>query len=321
MACDGKWITGLTAPVELVEAAKRVFRVRLGVLSQQVSELLQGDMSDSEGVHQLRVATRRAGASLELFADCVPPRRYRATRKLLRRLRRAAGAIRDWDVFAQMLCKWIQTGRAESEQAGLDYLLGFAQGQRQAGFAALTHTLTKQSRRLPNVIADLLDSVGPPRDGAAQTLCESAQEHLKQLLGELEQATQSPPSDFEQLHQVRIVGKRLRYAIEIFADLYSPELREQLYPAIVQLQELLGSVNDSHVCVQRLSDIQSEFELRWPSRSARLRPGIEALRAHHEVRLGQASAEFAQWCRSWQQLTMHYPPTELLAVGVFSGGE
>ena len=49
--------------------------------------------------HQLRVATRRAGAALEIFRDCLPEKDYQTARKQLRRLRRAAGAARDWDVL------------------------------------------------------------------------------------------------------------------------------------------------------------------------------------------------------------------------------
>jgi len=321
MSHDGKWITGLTAPVELVEAARRVFQARLGIVRQQVTQMLHGEPSDIEAVHQLRVATRRAGASLELFADCVPPRRYKTARKLLRRLRRAAGAVRDWDVFTEMLGGWMQTQRPEAEQAGLDFLLGYSQGQRQAGLTALAKVLAKQAPRVPAVVADLIHSVQPPRDGAAQTLCESAQQHLRGLLTELDEAIHARPSDFEHLHQIRIIAKRLRYAIEIFADLYAPELREQLYPAIVQAQELLGSVNDSHVAVQRLATVQAEVAARLPSRSARLQPGLAALRAYHEARLGQAGAEFARWCDQWQSLIAQYPPTELLAVGLSLGSD
>ena len=36
----------------------------------------------------------------------------------------------------------------------------------------------------------------------------------------------------DELHQLRITGKRLRYAVEVFAGCYGPPLRETLYPAV-----------------------------------------------------------------------------------------
>jgi CHAD domain-containing protein len=52
-------------------------------------------------------------------------------------------------------------------------------------------------------------------------------------------------------HRVRILGKRLRYAMEIFADCFPPEFNEQYYPTVEEMQEILGRANDSHVACER----------------------------------------------------------------------
>src|SRR5207244_2148550 len=57
--------------------------------------------------------------------------------------------------------------------------------------------------------------------------------------------------DYAHLHQVRIQGKRLRYAMEVFADCFAADFKEELYPQIEEMQEILGSANDSHVGAQR----------------------------------------------------------------------
>ena len=46
------------------------------------------------------------------------------------------------------------------------------------------------------------------------------------------------------LHEFRIAGKKLRYAMEVFASAFGPQFREELYSIIEQLQEKLGAVND-----------------------------------------------------------------------------
>ena len=48
---------------------------------------------------------------------------------------------------------------------------------------------------------------------------------LTELLGELHDKATSDLRDYGHLHQVRIAGKRLRYALEVFADCFGPNLR------------------------------------------------------------------------------------------------
>src|SRR5215831_7032142 len=96
---EGKWISDLAAETPLVDAARRVLSIRLEVVRDWLGLALREPDKDPEHVHQLRVGTRRAGAALEIFAPCLPEKVYDAARRHLRRLRRAAGAARDWDVF------------------------------------------------------------------------------------------------------------------------------------------------------------------------------------------------------------------------------
>src|SRR5437763_965344 len=96
---DGKWISGLTPDTPLGEAAREVLAVRLGVVAECLPPAVGGADGDPEHVHRLRVATRRAAAALRIFADCLPGKARKATRRRLRAVRRAAGEARDWDVF------------------------------------------------------------------------------------------------------------------------------------------------------------------------------------------------------------------------------
>src|SRR3954451_20772642 len=100
---DGKWIDGLHADTPLPDAARRVLAVRLEVVRDKLPLAIHKSEEDIEYVHHLRVGTRRAGAALEIFGPCRPDKVYKAARKQLRRMRRAAGAARDWDVFLTSL--------------------------------------------------------------------------------------------------------------------------------------------------------------------------------------------------------------------------
>ena len=51
-------------------------------------------------------------------------------------------------------------------------------------------------------------------------------------------------SDLSALHQFRIRGKQLRYTLELLAPAFGPELRDEHYPIVEELQEQLGRIND-----------------------------------------------------------------------------
>jgi CHAD domain-containing protein len=252
---------------------------------------------DSEHVHQLRVGTRRAGAALRLFANCLPARLYKKTRKALRTIRRSAGEARDWDVFLEML--QVRLTKAPLKQRrGLDFLLGFAHGQRVLAQEHLRQAhgekADKFTRDIQQVIEEL-DAAEP----SGQTLSDLAVPMLTQLLSELESAARADLQDYEALHQVRILGKQLRYAMEIFESCFASELRQRYYPAIVEMQEILGMANDSYAAYQRLNSLRSRLMRTQPKQWPQYREGIEALLAFHERRLPLQRKKFVKWWQAW----------------------
>jgi CHAD domain-containing protein len=118
--------------------------------------------------------------------------------------------------------------------------------------------------------------------------------------------------DYAQLHQVRIAGKRLRYAMEVFADCFDPEFRETLYPRIEQMQEILGRANDSHVAIERLIDLREHLRMICPTAWPRLHLGFEQLLRAHQRRLPQDRRRFLQWWSEWHPTGSEAVMTSLL---------
>src|SRR5690348_13755555 len=96
---QGKWISALKPETPVEAAARHVLFARLEVVKDYLPRAALEADKDIEYVHQLRVGTRRADAALRIFADCLPKKSYRRGRRRLKRIRRAAAAARDWDVF------------------------------------------------------------------------------------------------------------------------------------------------------------------------------------------------------------------------------
>src|SRR6516165_2489416 len=203
----GKWISGLTADTPLADAARRVLTVRLELVRDALPPALHEAEQDPEHVHQLRVATRRARAALDIFADCLPPKAYKRVRRELRDLRRAAGEARDWDVFLLALAERQRKPPAR-QRPGLDFLTGYALSRRLAAQDHLLAAGEKQPFASDRLLAETVAAVHRPHvNGTARVLMDLARPTLGALLGELEEAAGRDLHDYAHLHQVRIMGK------------------------------------------------------------------------------------------------------------------
>jgi CHAD domain-containing protein len=122
---------------------------------------------------------------------------------------------------------------------------------------------------------------------------------LVRLVQELEDAAVQDLDDYDHLHQMRIIGKRLRYAMEVFADCFAEKFRKEVYPAVEEMQEILGHANDSHVAAGRLRLIRDRARASCPKDWPRFQPGIEALLRYHRARLPRERRRFVDWWRTW----------------------
>ncbi len=89
-------IPDLTADVSYGEAAAKVISVRADELTRQARGVL--DTGDIDRVHDMRVATRRLRAALEVFEPCFPGKPHRQALREVKRLADGLGERRDRDV-------------------------------------------------------------------------------------------------------------------------------------------------------------------------------------------------------------------------------
>ena len=131
---EGKWFSDLGAGTPLAEAARSVLTTRLEIVGKYLDEVAKAENGDPENIHQLRVSSRRATAGLELLVDCFPSKIQTKAKKELKRLRRAAGGARDWDVFLHSL-KMRSVPRPM--RSALDLVIGYALAQHESAKAQL----------------------------------------------------------------------------------------------------------------------------------------------------------------------------------------
>ena len=89
-------IPGLSADDSYAEAAVKVISVRAAEMTREARGVL--DTGDIERVHDMRVATRRLRAALEVFEPCFPRKPYRKVLREVKALADGLGERRDRDV-------------------------------------------------------------------------------------------------------------------------------------------------------------------------------------------------------------------------------
>src|SRR5262249_6962446 len=190
------------------------------------------------------------------FSPVLPEKVHRRARRTLRAVRRAAGEARDWDVF----CLDLRRRAAKStvrDRSGLDFLTGYAAGQRDAAQVHLVEAGRRQEERLRDVVAAALRTID--ENNWPASFADMGRSLLRDLIQELSWAASRNLDDYEHLHQVRILGKQLRYAMEVFESCFSREFRAELYPRVEEMQEVLGLANDSHVAIGRLETLRERM--------------------------------------------------------------
>src|SRR5262249_55150583 len=187
-------------------------------------------------------------------------------------------------------------------RAGLDCLVGEVVAKREAGRLQREEAGKNLPLAFERFLAETVAAVHKPNDPRLRTLADLALPRLTGLLRELDEAASLDLEDHAHLHQIRILCKRLRYAMEVFADCFAPAFRAELYSAVEAMQEILGNANDSFVACRRLDALSARLQALAPVEWKRLRPGLEGLRQYHQSRLSQEQERFqdgwSRWCQS-----------------------
>jgi CHAD domain-containing protein len=215
------------------------------MLGRQVTTLLAHDPGtrlggDTEDLHQMRVAVRRLRTILRVAQPLLDPEWTGPLRAELAWLGEALGPARDLDVQAAYFRQEAATLKSHDRRP-LERFIEHLRREREAAQQALVHAL--HSPRYTKLIVALLEGAEtPPVVASPATLEGIAADTFKKLKKSLRRLDRAP-TDAE-LHRVRILTKRARYAAELArASRGKPAAR--FAEEAKALQELLGSHQDA----------------------------------------------------------------------------
>ena len=139
-----KPIPDLTADDAYAEAAAKVVSVRGAELAAHAQGVL--DTGDIERVHDMRVATRRLRATLEIFEPCFPAKAYGQALTEVKRLADALGERRDRDVAIAALHNF-NDQMAAPDRRGVSSLIEQLRGEQQQANEDLAPLVSEDNLR------------------------------------------------------------------------------------------------------------------------------------------------------------------------------
>ncbi|WP_436493843.1 CHAD domain-containing protein [Actinokineospora sp. HUAS TT18] len=233
-------------------------RARLDEQARVLLEHTEGARvgTDTEHVHQLRVAVRRARAALKADTGTIPD--ADALDAELKWLGGSLGAVRDLDVQLEHL-----RGQAESfdenEKAAVERLLEGLIAERRAARRRMLASF--RTKRYQSVLHDLASAalstpLAPEGEDEPEDvpLVDVIRKPHKKLMKDADNLGEDPPDD--DLHSLRVRGKRLRYAAEMAAG--ASKKMKALVKATKDFQDILGDHQDAVIAEETIRGLLAD---------------------------------------------------------------
>ena len=287
MVSKSKWIPTDAPDEPVTRVASRAVGRRLELVWQALAPAARESDELIEHVHDLRVASRRAMAAMDIFDELLPKGRKQWFRRQVKRTRKAAGGARDLDVLGARMTSTCPEDLADACDA-FRKLVRTHRQKAQKPIQQIHATLAEKGFK--RRVSTFVDKIRYRGEGREPSIACFAQLSMRPVLEAFFAAAESDFSDTTALHEFRIRGKVLRYTMEIFAGAFAPGFRDELYPLVTEVQEKLGEINDHATALTRLHEWSTEFDSDDQRRLL-----LHRLMDAESDRLSQAQAKFTAW--------------------------
>jgi CHAD domain-containing protein len=226
---------------------------------------------DPEAIHKMRVTTRRAQAALDLLAGQVRVRKMKAR---LREWRQMLSRVRNYDVFLMLIEKEVTRSRP-AYRSQFELVKSIFQKRRARRAAKVRKYFEKIkvdsiASKLGLTIAQPVASSETGEAGHADTGRKKAlaiddqrvaahiADRLEQRVAEFHElaAQAHPATRAEELHQLRIAAKRVRYLLEIISQMgYGDAARAVSW--LRNVQDRIGDWHDLESLEEEIIEIVS----------------------------------------------------------------
>lgn len=260
-----------------------VTRKRLEKFVSLFAKVLVSEQPDS--IHDARVWSRRLQ---EAFRVLFPKPRTSKNRKLvrtLRQVRRALGNCRNTDVTIGLIEDKLNSAMASTAHKSWDLVKEYLSEKRgrqvtRAREELTQHDIAQFVTRTQSLLQP--DGLQPEPQELLKRSVEEALASWNQALREAKENAQA-----DQIHALRIAGKRLRYRAELLAELGDVSVKPRV-KSLKLLQDELGNWHDRYVLLQLIAECigRPDFLVEHPEAGRALLIQMERERHKNELAVG-----------------------------------
>ena len=231
---------------------QHIFRVLLATLRRHEPGMRHA--VDIEFLHDYRVTVRRMRSALALFRRALEPEFVTRMASELKWLGTETTPARDLDVYLEMLPDY----ERRLGSSDLNALRTVLETRRTEAYERIARMLeAARYTRLLDGLEHALREPGALCIDESRTVGEFADHRIsrtvRRILRDGRAIDASTPA--EALHELRKVGKKLRYGLEFFRVLYPSADVRSLIRALKKLQDNLGAHQDAEVQADFLREI------------------------------------------------------------------
>jgi CHAD domain-containing protein len=212
------------------------------------------DWTDPEGVHSMRVASRRLRSALRDFMPYLRKRPLAHVLKQLRSIADALGEVRDQDVAIESLEAMVSKAPAQFSSGLKQFIETRKQVREQVRDELKAILEGSELKQLESEFIAGVDAAAATHAGSpAITFQTMSREIILERLKEFEALSVGllNPFEIETLHEMRIAAKRLRYALELFQQCWGRAISGYA-KRIARIQGALGDLHDCDVWIESL---------------------------------------------------------------------
>ncbi|MFP4323345.1 MAG: CHAD domain-containing protein [Anaerolineales bacterium] len=294
----------IIAPTDSMTEAVR--KALLGYLQEMLAhEPIARAGDDPEGVHKMRVALRRMRSLYRVVGKYLPESYGKPYPALLKRTARALGSVRDLDVLGERTAEYIRKA-LDGEAQPLRPLLAMHAGELRVARESMLRWLDDAEYQqfvfdYHSLLSQSLTLEANPRRTVRLELPTVVYKRHRAMRRD---GAETHQHDVEELHQLRIQAKRLRYTLDAFADVLG-ETAEQVVEELKPFQDHLGRVQDAVVAIEHIS---AALEVASPDERA-------PLHAYQDACKSELSHLLATYPAAWRAFN-RYETRRWLALAI-----
>jgi CHAD domain-containing protein len=287
-----KWLTVDNIQAPAARVARTGLMVRLRWVWQMLTQFVKQEIDPVLAVHQLRVAARRAGTSVQELSPLFAKHELHWLKKQLKKIRQAAGTARDADV---LLLSYAQVN--DDQRPPRKALRQLKKIAAEARSELLKRYAKLKQRNFTRHCKQLLVSARPLREVRGLCFADYARQALERDWTSFCSVANQDLSQIEKLHEFRLIVKRIRYSCELFRNGLPAVNFDPFYDRLAALQEALGQIND-----------HATATVLWQSLAAKLNSKkvsgwLATELPRRKESLSSAHADFlARWPQLWNDL-------------------